>query len=120
MICIFPIDQRGHCLILKFSKGIEVYVIVNGKKVKFALIHFFFFVINDTLVYKNYVVKFAISLTPLFNYFFDLILTSIPTTVNSPPLSWVGHVASLLAKIPEYIYLWYENYFSWKVTDSFN
>ena len=30
--------------------------------------------------------------------------TSIPTTVNSPPLRWVGHVASLLAKIiPEYM-----------------
>ncbi len=66
--------------------------------------YIFFFVINDTLVYKDYVVKFAISLTPLFNYFFELILTSIPTTVNSPPLRWVGHVASLLAKIiPEYM-----------------
>ena len=89
-------------MILKFSEGIEVYVIVNGKKVKIC--PYIFFVINDTLVYKDCVVKFAISLTPLFNYIFELILTSIPTTVNSPPLRWVGHVASLLAKIiPEYM-----------------
>ena len=88
-------------MILKFSERIEIYVIVNEKKSEIC--PYIIFVINDTLVYKDYVVKFVISLTPLFNYFFDLIPTSIPTTVNSPPLGWVGHVASLLAKIPEYI-----------------
>ncbi len=39
-------------MILKFSEGIEAYVIVKGKKNEIYL--YIFFVINDTLVYKMF------------------------------------------------------------------